>query len=84
MPNPASSFGATGFIPESDGYMPGDSAYGNPVRQLGVLRSMDWRQFDQGAAAGPGPTVPIGGVILIAVGLALLEWRRIKAFGRRI
>ncbi len=70
---------AGGIIPQDDGYMPGDSAWGNPVRQLGSVRR------NVPIAGGvSGPHVPIVGVVLIAGLLAALEWRRLSRMGRRL
>jgi hypothetical protein len=78
--NPANSLGPGGFIPADDGYMPGDSAAGNPVRRLGsVLRNP---AVVRTPAAGGAPTVPILGVFVVAGLLYLLEHRRLKALGR--
>jgi hypothetical protein len=77
----SSQFAPGGIIPQDDGYAPGDAAIGNPVRQLGSVNRN--AAFVRPAAAA-GPHIPIAGVAVIAGIIGLMEWRRIKAFARRV
>jgi hypothetical protein len=80
MALPASTLGPGGFIPADDGYMPGDSAFGNPVRQLGsVSRNPAMVRPGPGLA---GNDIPILGVLVVAGLLYVLEHRRLGRLGK--